>query len=36
MQSKIGLKNKPSIVILSAAKVGGIQANSNYPTLIFF
>ena len=24
-------KNKPSIVILSAAKVGGIQANSNYP-----
>ena len=25
------LKNKPTIVILSAAKVGGIQSNSNYP-----
>ena len=24
-------KNKPSVVILTAAKVGGIQANSNYP-----
>ena len=25
------IKNKPTIVILSAAKVGGIQSNSNYP-----
>ncbi len=25
-------KNKPSIVIIAAAKVGGILANSNYPT----
>ena len=25
------LKNKPSIVILAAAKVGGIYANANYP-----
>lgn len=24
-------KHKPSVVVLAAAKVGGIQANSNYP-----
>ena len=26
------VKHKPSVVILAAAKVGGIQANNNYPT----
>lgn len=25
-------KNKPSVVVIAAAKVGGIMANSNYPT----
>ena len=25
------LKNKPDVVIISAAKVGGISANNNYP-----
>ena len=25
------VKNKPTVVVLAAAKVGGIQANKNYP-----
>ena len=25
-------KNEPSVVVLAAAKVGGIQANTTYPT----